>query len=111
MGQRIERCWPTRTTETFQENVRNVIHSRAQFFNIKQDDHETLDEYYKRLVDIERKCEFSRITPEEIITYKFAATIKDKKARDKFIKGPLKLQTVLETIEQDNYNLKYGDKK
>ena len=34
-----------------------------------------------------------------------------KKARDKFIKGPLKLQTVLETIEQDNYNRKYGDKK
>ena len=25
--------------------VRNVFHSRAQFFNMKQDDHETLDEY------------------------------------------------------------------
>ena len=91
--------------------ARNVFHSRSQFFNIKQDDNETLDEYWKRLVDIERKCEFSRITPEEIITYKFAATIKDKKARDKFIIGPLKLQTVLETIEKDNYNRKYGDKK
>ena len=65
----------------------------------------------KRLVDIERKCEFNSITTEEIITYKFAATIKDKKTQDKFIKGPLKLQLVLETIEQDNYNRKYGDKK
>ena len=64
-----------------------------------------------RLVDIERKCEFNSITPEETITYKFAATINDKKARGKFIKGPLKLQMVLETIEQDNHNLKYGDKK
>ena len=82
--------------------ARNVFHSRAHFFNIKQDDNETLDEYWKRLVDIERKCEFNRITPEEIITYKFAATINDQKARDKFIKGPLKLQTVLKTIEQDN---------
>ena len=91
--------------------ARNVFHSRAQFFNIKQDDNETLDEYWKRLVDIERKCEFNRITPEEIITYKFAATINDKKARDKFIQGPLKLQTVLETIEQHNYNRTYGDKK
>ena len=91
--------------------ARNVFHSRAQFFNIQQDDNETLDEYWKRLVDIERKCEFNSITPEEIITYKFAATINDKKARDKFIKGPLKLQMVLETIEQDNYNRKYGDKK
>ena len=70
-----------------------------------------MDEYWKRLVDVERKCEFNRITPEEIITYKFASTINDKKARDKFIKGPLKLQMVLETIEQDNYNRKYGDKK
>ena len=91
--------------------ARNVFHSRAQFFNIQQDENETLDEYWKRLVDIERKCEFNSITPEEIITYKFAATINDKKARDKFIKGPLKLQMVLETIEQDNYNRKNGDKK
>ena len=34
-----------------------------------------------------------------------------KKAREKFIKGPLKLQMVLETIEQNNYNREYGDKK
>ena len=62
-------------------------------------------------MDIERKCEFERITPEEIITYRFAATINDTKARDKFIKGPVKLQLVLETSELDNYNRKYGDKK
>ena len=89
--------------------ARNIFHSRAQFFNIKQEEGETLDEYWKKLVDIERKCEFGNITPEDIITYKFAASINDKKARDKFIKGPLKLQLVLETIELDNYNRKYGD--
>ena len=91
--------------------ARNVFHSRAQFFNMKQEDNETLDEYWKRLVDIERKCDFGNITAEEIITYKFASTIKDKKARDKFIRGPLKLQLVLDTIELDNYNRKYGDKR
>ena len=78
---------------------------------MKQDDNETLDEYWKRLVDIERKCNFNNITAEEINTYKFAATIEDKRARDKFIKGPLKIQLVLETIELDNYNRKYGDNK
>ena len=88
-----------------------MFHSRAQFFNMKQDDNETLDEYWKRLVISERKCDFGNIMAEEIITYKFAATIKDKRARDKFIKGPLKIQLVLETIELDNYNRKYGDKK
>ena len=91
--------------------ARNVFHSRAQFFNMKQEDNETLDEYWKRLVDIERKCDFGNITAEEIITYKFASTIKDKKARDKFIRGPLKLQLVLDTIELDNYNRKYRDKR
>ena len=91
--------------------AQNIFHSRAQFFNIKQEDNELLDEYWKRLVDIERKCGFNRSTPEEIITYKFPVTTNDKKARDEFIKGPLKLQMVLETIEQDNYNRKYGDKK
>ena len=30
-------------------------------------------------MDIERTCEFNRITPEENITYKFAETIIDKK--------------------------------
>ena len=90
--------------------ARNIFHSRAQFFKIKQEEGETLDEYWKKLVDIERKCEFGNITPEDIITYKFAASINGKKAGDKFIKGPLKLQLVLETIELNNYNRKYGDK-
>ena len=90
--------------------IRNVFQSRAQFFSIRQENNETLDEHWKRLVDTERKCEFNSITPEDIITYKFAASINDKKARDKFIKGPLKLKLVLETIELDNYNRKYGDR-
>ena len=62
-------------------------------------------------MDIERKCDFGNITAEEIIEYKIASTIRDKRARDKFIKGPLKIKLVLETIELDNYNRKYGDKK
>ena len=90
---------------------RNVFHSRAQILNVKQEDEETLDEYWKRFMDIERKCEFNRTTPEEIITYKFAATVNNKKARGKFIKRPLELRTVFETIELDNNNQKCGDKR
>ena len=65
--------------------ARSVFHSRAQFFAVKKEKEEKLDEYWKRLVDIERKCKCNWITPEEIIAYKFAANIHDKKARDKFI--------------------------
>ena len=90
--------------------ARNTFHSRGQFFNAKQEQNETMDEYWKKLVEIERKCEFNTITPEEIITYKFATSIRDKKAMEKFIKGPLNLETVQRTIEIDNYNRKYGEK-
>ena len=71
MGQIVKRHYSPRTAEIIQETfvpARNVFHSRAQFFIIKQEDSETLDEYSKRLVDIERKCEFNSITPAEIIT-------------------------------------------
>ena len=61
-------------------------------------------------MEIERKCEFNTITPEEINTYKFATSIRDKKAIEKFIEGPLNLGTVQRTIEIDKYNRKYGDK-
>ena len=57
-----------------------------------------------------KRSEFNSITPEEIITYKFASSIRDKKAIEKLIKGPLNLETVQRTIEIDNYNQKYGDK-
>ena len=59
--------------------ARNVFHCRTQFFNVKQEYGETLNEYWKRLVDIGRNCKFNLITPDEIIKYKFAATINDKK--------------------------------
>ena len=46
--------------------ARNVFHSRAQLFNVNQEDQETLYERWKRLMDIKRKCEFNRMTPEVI---------------------------------------------
>ena len=83
--QRVERRQSEELLKLFKKTfipARNVFHSIAQFFNVKQEEEETLDDYWKKLVDIKRKCEFSRITPEE-------------KARDKFIKGPLELRCEL----------------
>ena len=36
--------------------ARNVLHSRAQFFNVRQEDNATIDEHWKRLVDIEKNA-------------------------------------------------------
>ena len=83
--------------------IRNAFYSRAtQFFKVKPEEDEALNEYWKRLVDIKRKRAFNQTTPKEFITYKIFATINDKKAQDKFTKGPLELRTVLENIELDN---------
>ena len=87
--------------------TRNVFHSMAHFFNVKR----KKEKHWEKLVDIKRKCEFNQITPEEIITHKFAASINDKKAPDEFIEGPSELRTVLETIELDNYNRKNRDRQ
>ena len=56
MGQKTQRHQSTRTTKIIKEDIfptRNVFHSRAQFFNIKREYNETLNEYWKKLVDIE----------------------------------------------------------
>ena len=82
--------------------ARNVCHSRAQVFNLSQLESETMDEYWKRLVEEKRKCEFNIITPEEIFAYKFVATVKNKH------RGPLNIQLISENIEKDNYDRKYG---
>ena len=88
-----------------------MFHSRAQFFNIKQEDSETLDEYWKRLVDIEKNVNSTESHQKRLSRTNSQQPSTTKKARDKVIKGPLNLQMVLETIEQDNYTRKYGDKK
>ena len=102
MDSRTKRRKPIRVTDTNQEKFSTGEKRFPQQGPILEN--ETLDEYWKRLVDIERQCEFNNITAEEIITYKFAAIIKDKRARDNVVKGPLKIQLVLETIELDSYN-------
>ena len=64
---------PTRIFKIVQEDIlthEKCIPRQRQILKIKQDN-ETLDEYWKNLVDIKRKCEYNRITPEETITYKF----------------------------------------
>ena len=41
-----------KTIQTTLLPTRNVFHSRAQFFNVKQEEDETLDGYWERSADI-----------------------------------------------------------
>ena len=90
--------------------MKNVFHNRAQFFNIEQKDNKTLDEYWKKNSWISKKRACSTDShPKKSLT-KLQPQKNDAKVQDKFIKRPLKIQMVLETIELDNYNRNYGDK-
>ena len=87
--------------------TRNVFHIRAQFFYVKKEKAETMDDDWKRFVNIERECEFNQTLPLQNHYIQFRCHNKRQK---RLIKGPLELRTVLESIDVDNYNRKYGDK-
>ena len=50
--------------------TRNVFHSRTQLFNNKQKENDTLDEYWKKVVDNERKCELTDSLPKKLLPTK-----------------------------------------
>ena len=90
MGKRIERHQFSGIVKIIQKDFsthKKCTTAESFFFKIKQEDNEVLHEYWKRLADIEKKCETNRITPEDTITHKFAANINDKKAQEQSYQG------------------------
>ena len=51
---------------------RNKHHSRADFFNLKREPGETAAETWKRILEIEKNCEFEEITAAELLALKFS---------------------------------------
>ena len=54
---------------------RNVQHSRADFFDLKREINETAANVWKRILDVEKNCEFETITAAELIVSKFLSLI------------------------------------
>ena len=54
---------------------RNVHHSRADFFDLKREDGETAADVWKRILDVEKNCEFETITAAELLASKFLSLI------------------------------------
>ena len=76
---------------------RNTYHNRGDFFWAKQQDTETPEDFWRRLIEIEKDCEFERITAEELLISKYMTAITDKKLRDKLMKE--KTTDMKKTIE------------
>ena len=64
---------------------RNSYHSRGDFW-AKQEDNETPEDHWRKLVSLERNCEFKDIKQEDLLISKFITSIIDKKLREKLIR-------------------------
>ena len=65
---------------------RNTYHNRGDFFWAKQTKEETPEEFWKRLIEIEKELNFNTITAEELLISKYMTAITDKKLQDKLMK-------------------------
>ena len=65
---------------------RNTYHKRGDFFWAKQTEEETPDEFWRRLIEIEKKCNFNTISAEELLISKNMTAITNKNIRDKIKK-------------------------
>ena len=65
---------------------RITYHNRGEFFWTKQTEAETPEDFWRRLTEIEKECNFESITAEELLISKFMTAITDKKLRDKLMK-------------------------
>ena len=60
---------------------RNTYHNRGDFFWAKQSENETPEEFWRRLIEIEKECNFGSISAEELLISKYMTAITDKKLR------------------------------
>ena len=86
---------------------RNTYHNRGDFFWAKQTEDETPEEFRRRLIEIEKECNFNAISAEELLISKYMTAIIDKKLRDKIMKEKtLELKKIIELIKQNTYEKK-----
>ena len=86
---------------------RNTYHNRGDFFWAKQTEDETPEEHWRRLIEIEKECNFNKISAEELLMSKYMTAITDKKIRDKIMKEKtLEMKKVIELIKQNTYEKK-----
>ena len=86
---------------------RNTYHHRGDFFWAKQSENETPEEFWRRLIEIEKECNFGTISAEELLISKYMTAITDKKLRDKLMKEKtLEMKKTIEMIKQNTYEKK-----
>ena len=84
---------------------KNTYHSRGDFFSAKQEENETPEDHWKKLVTLEKNCDFKNIKQEDFLISKFITSITDKKIREKLIREKRPdLKTTIELLTQNSYD-------
>ena len=66
---------------------------------------------WERLLDVERKCRFEKITAEELIIAKFRSLIKEKDLKEKLEKATQKIPDFVKILQEDTQERQYEQKK
>ena len=86
---------------------RNKYHSRADFFELKREPGESAADTWKRILEIEKNCEFEEITAAELLASKFLSVIgnnqNDKELKKKIKEGDMSIDNITEAIHEHIY--------
>ena len=86
---------------------RNTYHNRGELFWTRQTESETPEDFWRRLIEIEKECAFEGITAEDLLISKIMTAITDTKLRDKLMKEKkLELKKTIEMTKQNTYERK-----
>ena len=87
---------------------RNKFHSRANFFGITREKHETAEDVWTRRLQVEKNCEFENVTPAELIASKFVYVIGrstgDYELKKKIRKSDMTIETITALIHEHMYD-------
>ena len=86
---------------------RNKQHSRADFFNLMRKPEESAADTWKRILEIEKNCEFEEITAAALLASKFLSVIGkttgDNQLKEKIKKGDMSVEAITDTIHEYMY--------
>ena len=86
---------------------RITYHSRGDFW-ANQEEIETPEDHWQKLVSLVRNCELKDIKQEDKLISKFVTSITDKKLREQFIsEKTLNLKTAMDLVTQDIYKKRH----
>ena len=86
----------------------NKVHSRADFFGITGEKHETAEDVWTKILQVVKNCEFEDVTPAALIASKFLSVIGrstgDCELKKKIRKSDMTIETITTLIHEHMYD-------